>query len=276
MTAVRMATLTPARHYGLARRGAVAPGYVADMVVLDNLTDFNPVMVFAKGVKAAQNGIALFDTPQRTTPWPNVMRLPEITPDHFAMGYTAADGPVIGVIAGQIVTKRLTLPIDTIDGLVRPDPQRDILKLAVIERYSGEARTGLGLVQGFGLQQGAIATSVAHDSHNIIVVGADDESMARAVNKLRDMGGGLAVSNGAVKGLPLAVAGLMSALDGDDVRAIMTELVAMARDMGCVLDEPFMQLAFLALPVIPSLKLTDKGLVDVDAFSLMETTYTRG
>ena len=276
VTAVRMATLTPARHYGLARRGAVAPGYVADMVVLDNLTDFNPVMVFAKGVKAAQNGVALFDAPQRTTPWPNAMRLPEIIPDHFAMGYTAADGPVIGVIAGQIVTDALSLPIDTIDGLVRPDPQRDILKLAVIERYSGEARTGLGLVQGFGLQQGAIATSVAHDSHNIIVVGADDESMARAVNKLRNMGGGLAVANGAVKGLPLAVAGLMSALDGDEVRSIMTELVAMTKDMGCVLDEPFMQLAFLALPVIPSLKLTDKGLVDVDAFSLMETTYTRG
>ena len=276
LLAVRMATLTPARHYGLTRRGAVAPGYVADMVVLDNLKDFNPVMVFAKGEKVAEQGKALFDAPPRETPWPNVMRLPEVmNPGHFAMAFDHSEGPVIGVIDGQIVTERLSLPVETIDGLVRPDTKRDVLKLAVIERYSGEANMGLALVQGFGLGRGAIATSVAHDSHNIIVVGADDESMARAVNKLRDMGGGLAVADGSVLGLPLEVAGLMSSLDGDTVRSTMVELVDMARHMGCLLSEPFMQLAFLALPVIPSLKLTDKGLVDVDSFALVEHAYRR-
>jgi adenine deaminase len=185
----------------------------------------------------------------------------------------AAEGParVMGVIPEQIVTQDLRLEPTSDDGFVVSDPERDLLKIAVVERHHGTANVGLGLVRGVGLKRGAIASSVAHDSHNIIVVGVDDEEMLAAVARVVEMGGGQVVlAGGEVQAAcPLPIAGLMSDLPLEEVRDQVEALTEAAQDLGCNLPDPLMTLSFLALPVIPALKLTDKGLVDVAAFDFV-------
>jgi len=178
---------------------------------------------------------------------------------------------VIGLIPDQIITEGLSEEVRVEDGLAVADVERNILKMAVIERHRGTGNTGLGFVRGFGLERGAIASSVAHDSHNIIVVGADDVDMMSAARAVADMGGGLvAVENDVVQAcLPLPIAGLMSDQPLEVVREEMEKLLAVARQMGSQLHDPFMTMSFLALPVIPALKLTDKGLVDVNRFEFV-------
>ncbi|MCK5544678.1 MAG: adenine deaminase, partial [Desulfobulbaceae bacterium] len=177
----------------------------------------------------------------------------------------------IGIIPGQIMTKSLTLPIKAVNGFVAPDPERDILKLAVIERHRASGSMSVGFVSGIGLKRGAMAGTVAHDSHNLIIAGENDNDMMCAGRAVAEMGGGLAAAvDGKVIGrVPLPVAGLMSADPLEIVCNQMEELLSAVRGLGCRLEKPFMQLSFLALPVIPSLKLTDKGLVDVDAFKFI-------
>jgi len=270
VTAIRMATLNTALHFGLQRTGAVAPGYRADLVVCQDLTEFRPIAVFAEGRKVAENGKALFAAPAWTGNWPNRFALPAMTRDVFALRRTENVGPVIEVVPGQIITKAASCDLRKDGDTVLADVERDLLKLFVIERYTGRGGRAGALVRGFGMKRGAIATSIAHDSHNVIVVGAGDADMLQAVQALQACGGGLAVScDGEVDVLPLPVAGLMSDLSGDDVRAKLHVLSEMTRQTGCVLDEPFMLLSFLALPVIPELKLTDKGLVDVGKFDFI-------
>lgn len=184
----------------------------------------------------------------------------------------ATSTAVIGVVPGRIITEHLTRTLPRESGALCADPANDIAKVAVVERHGVNGNIGLGFVSGFGLERGAIASSVGHDSHNICVVGADDVSMARAVTRVAELKGGFVVTEGetVLAELALPVAGLMSLASFEDVRDALLELRAAARGLGCTLPEPFLQVAFLPLPVIPHLKITDKGLFDVDRFALVQ------
>jgi len=204
-----------------------------------------------------------FPAPKRES-----MHIGRIDLQSFSITSESSIARVIGVIPEQIITKSLQLQPKVCDGKVQSCTERDILKMAVVERHKATGNVGLGLVQGFGLLSGAIATSVAHDSHNIAVVGVDDADMLASVRAIKEMGGGLvAAKNGQVKArLSLPVAGLLSEMYMRDVADGIDECTDSAHDLGCKLKDPFMTLSFLCLPVIPELKLTDKGLVDVRAF----------
>jgi adenine deaminase len=261
--ALLMATLHPARCHGLADLGAIAPGYRADMAVLESLTDFRAALVVAGGRVAARAGRALpFDAPPVPEWVRATVRPAPLAADAFALdaGELGARVRVIEIVPGQLVTgaAETTAP-------ARADPERDLAKLAVIERHHGTGRIGLGLVRGFGLQRGAFASTVAHDAHNIVVAGADDGDMATCVDRLVELGGGLVVAAaGTVLGeLALPVAGLLSEAPAEAVAARLSELEALLRELGVTVPAPFVTLSFLALSVIPALKLTDRGLVDV-------------
>jgi adenine deaminase len=201
----------------------------------------------------------------------NTMRVGALGPEVFRIPWNGGQARVIGLVPGQIVTESLVDEPTQRAGEAVADPSRDLLKIAVIERHLGTGRIGLGLVRGFGLQRGALASTFAHDAHNVVVVGTSDSSMAFAVRRLANIGGGIIVVDGAevLAELPLPVAGLLSDAPLDEVVAQSRAIVAAARELGCTVDAPFQLLAFLALSVIPSLKLTDRGLVDVDRFELV-------
>jgi adenine deaminase len=279
ITAIQMANLNAAERFGLRDRGAIAPGYRADLVVVADFDSLRIEKVFSGGQLVAEEGRMVPGAVKEITAhvrgsinvnWAGVdLKIP-------ARGQRACPeqgrrARVIGVIPDQVVTENLSEEAKVEDGLAEADVQRDILKIAVIERHQGTGNTGLGFVRGFGLKQGAIASSVAHDSHNIIGVGTNDADMMAAAHAVADMGGGLAaVENGEVRArLPLPIAGLMSDQPLEVVREEMDELLAVAQQMGSQLHDPFMTMSFLALPVIPALKLTDKGLVDVSQFKVV-------
>ena len=269
--AVQMASINTAEYFGLRNVGAIAPGYRADLLVVDDLKRFGVAQVFAAGQLVAEEGRFL-PSPAEL---PRVPLESTIHLDLTALDFTiaAGEGParVIGVIPEQIITERLSVQVPVKNGQAVADPAHDILKMAVVERHRNTGNVGLGFVKGFGLRQGAIASSVAHDSHNIVVVGADDADMRAAVEAVAEMGGGqVVVADGQVKArLPLPIAGLMSDQPLEEVRDRLEALTAAARELGCVLPDPLMTMSFLALPVIPTLKLTDKGLVDVEQFAIV-------
>lgn len=273
MTAVQMATINTARYFGLRRIGAIAPGYCADMLVVDDLKAFNINEVYSGGVKVAEQHRYLAPAvPAR----PSALRS-SVNVDWMALDFRipAADSSrkarVIGLVPNQIVTQSLIEDMAVVNGEIPADPSRDILKIAVAERHMASGRLGIGLVKGFGLKKGALASSVAHDSHNIIVVGANDQDMMTAVVEVARMRGGqVVVADNEVKtSLPLPIAGLMSDLPLEEVGRRIDEMNAAAHKLGCTLPDPFMTLSFLALPVIPELKVTDKGLVDVKQFQIV-------
>ena len=272
---LRMATLNAAEAFGLRDRGAIAPGRRADLVVTPTLEDFRAALVFAGGQLAARDGVLVgaWYTPQadesavRGSVHVDVEALDFRIP--VPEGYTDGQLRVVGLVPDQVVTEHLLMPPTVANGEAIADVRRDLVKLATVERHCGTGNVGLGFVHGMGLQRGAIAGSVGHDAHNITVAGATDADMRAAVQAVKDLGGGLvAVLDGAVLGsVPLPIGGLMSDRIVEEVRAQMDALLEAARALGSPLHDPFMQLGFLALEVIPKLKLTDQGLVDVEQFA---------
>lgn len=265
VTAVRLATINTARLYGLRRHGAVAPGYRANLTVVNNLRDFRVERVYHRGKLVARDGAMLSALPGRV-PWTRrTVDLPGLN-GRFRIDLPAgARVRVIEVYPDQIVTGMLVMEA------TMALPEEGVLKVAVVERHRGTGRIGLGLVKGFGFQRGALASTVAHDSHNLVVVGASDADMELAAQAVAGEGGGYAVVSGGrvLAKLPLPVGGLMSEGSAGDVAASLQDVQRACRGLGCPLPAPFMTLSFLALPVIPALKLTDHGLVDVNQFSVV-------
>ncbi|MCB9569970.1 MAG: adenine deaminase [Myxococcales bacterium] len=266
----RAATWSAARGFGLRDRGLVAPGYLADIVLVGDLAACDVRTVLRRGEVV---GAATFaDRPRVAPVGRGSIHLGPITAADFAVPGAGPSTPVIGLRPGQIITDSLSATLPFEGGLRRADPGQDILKICVLARHGGSRNIGRGFVRGFGFARGALASSVGHDSHNVCVVGASDEDMALAVNRLIELQGGfVAVKDGQVLAeLALPLAGLMSELPFEEVELRLRRLRAAVRDeMGCPLDEPLLQLAFLPLPVIPHLKITDMGLVDVDRFELV-------
>jgi adenine deaminase len=265
--AIQLATINPAEYFGLRQTGAIAPGYSANVLVVDNLETFDITDVYFKGKLVATNGEALFKVKGRApSRLRKSMNVEPFTVADICLSVSGRETPVIEVIPGQIVTRYLKETVKSV-----PDFVHDILKIVVVERHKATGNIGKGLVKGFGMTKGAIASSVAHDSHNIVCVGASDTDIFAAVQSVVEMGGGLAtVADGKIlASLPLPVAGLMSSEPLDHVIAGFESVETAAHDIGVKLPAPFAALSFLALPVIPELKLTDLGLVDVGAFKLI-------
>ena len=272
LTAIQMTTINPAEYFHLHHHGAVAPDFVADLVVFDDLQAPQARQVYKAGRLVAENGVLLPDA------LAEARRIPirsSINVDWLSVDFQVpAQGDVIkviGMVPDQIVTRKLVEPARIEDGLVVADVERDILKMAVVERHMASGNVGLGFVKGVGLKRGAMASSVAHDSHNIVVIGANDKDMMTAcIEIVRMRGGQVVVADDEVLArLPLPIAGLMSEEPLEKVREGNEALAKAAADLGCRLRDPMMAMAFLALPVIPTLKLTDKGLVDVEKFALV-------
>ncbi|HEY7022119.1 MAG TPA: adenine deaminase [Ktedonobacterales bacterium] len=271
--AIKMASLYPAQYFGFADRGAIAPGYRADLVVVPNLAEFRPTQVYVGGVLVAENGEPLFSAPalpaDLTTNVSDTIRLANFGVERLRLPGTTGAARVIGMIPNQIVTNDLTLDVTARDGYLVADPERDILKVAVVERY-GRGQVGVGLLHGLGLRAGAMASSVAHDAHNIVVAGTNDEDMALAICEVERMQGGLVVTRGGgvVESLALPIGGLVSPLPATDVAKAEERLEASVRDLGVQQPGAFIFLAFLALSVVPKLKITDRGLLDVAAWQI--------
>ncbi|WP_374621379.1 adenine deaminase [Devosia sp.] len=268
----RAASHSAARIFGLKDRGLVAPGYRADIVLVDSLEQCAVSEVVSAGRLVRPE---LFEARPPVAPVGLAsMKAKRVHPTTFMVPANPQrnETPVIAVRAGLILTYRETATLEISERGVLPDLDADIIKIAVIERHGINGNVALSFAKGFGLKRGAIASSVGHDSHNITVVGATDEDMAAAVNRLIDLGGGFVVSDGgrAIAELALPIAGLMSLLSFEAVADKLHKLRDAAYGLGCTLPEPFLQVAFLALPVIPHLKLTDKGLFDVDKFAFVQ------
>ena len=264
--AVQMATINAARYFRLQRRGAVAPGYRADFVLLDDLETFAIADCYLRGQRVADSDFT------STVPIPaSTVRVAKLTADVLRVPAEAGRLRVIGLLPGQIITEHLLYEARVEDGSAVADPGRDLAKLAVFERHKATGNVGLGFVSGLGLARGALAGTVAHDSHNLIVAGMDDSDMLAAAREVVRIGGGLAVADGGrvLASLPLPVAGLMSDAPATEVLAGLDSVNGALAGLGYRMKSPFAALSFLALPVIPALKLTDLGLVDVNRFEIV-------
>ena len=271
--AIQMATLNAAEYFRLDDLGAIAPGYRADMVTFDHLGRFQIKKVFKDGVLVAEDG-KMLSSVSRMRKNPKAkgsVRIKPLKKDTFLLRSDQPLAKVIQLIPDQIVTKKSVKKILLKDGVAYPNIKEDILKIVVVERHKATGNIGIGFVQGFGLKKGAIGSSVAHDSHNLVIVGTNDQDIVKTVEAIQAMGGGLAaVSNGKVLAfLPLPIAGLMSDTSVTQVNLQLEVLHRAVRTLGCKLPDPFMTLSFLSLPVIPELKITDKGLVDVNQFKFV-------
>ena len=272
--AIRIATLNPALYFRLEKLGAIAPGYMADLVILNNLEDLDIYKVLKNGKFISEGKKLTFIPPQypelRIRGTVNIKWLDE--KDFMIPAKEGKKANIIKIIPNQIITTAIKDYPKIKDGYVEPDTEKDILIMAVVERHLASGNIGLGLVKGFGLKEGAIASSVAHDSHNIIVVGTNAKDILRAVIRVRSRQGGLvfAKDGEVVENLPLPIAGLMSREPLEIVHEKMESLIKAVQSAGSSLSAPFMQMSFLALPVIPEIKLTDQGLFDVMQFKYID------
>jgi len=273
-----MVTVKPADYFGLRRLGAVAPGKSADITIVNNLKEFKAEIVLIDGKIVAKDGEYLAGV-KRSIIRESVretVNTAEITPGDLKISSPGImDGWTevwtIQIIPDQIVTEKVKCKLPVRNGNVYPNAEIDTAKICVVERHHGTGRIGRGFVRGFGLRRGALASTVAHDSHNIVAVGMSDDELCRAINRVREIGGGLVVADEErIKcELPLPIAGLMSDRDAEFIAERMKDLNETVHSLGCNLKSPFMTLSFLALPVIPKLKITDLGLVDVEKMKLI-------
>ena len=266
--AISMVTINPAYHYALDA-GIIVEGARADFIVVDSLHDLNVLKTYVGGECVFDGKNVLFDAPEMKSH--NSINASKKTAADFDMHYDGdeCEVNVIECFDGNLLTRKATASLSVEDGIVQSDTSQDVLKIAVVERYGGNTVAN-AFIKGFGLKKGAMASSVAHDSHNIIVVGCDSEAMARAVNRVIDDGGGISVvCDDFTDSLPLPIAGLMSNEDAFDVAGKWGELYEKTVDWGCTLKFPFMTMAFMALLVLPSIKISDKGLFDGDSFEFM-------
>ncbi len=273
--AIRAATINTARHYNLRSMGAIAPGYKADIVVVDSLYDFKPKMVIKDAIVVAENGelkVDIVGAPCSSFALESSFKCPLISFDDLLIKAEGRKVRVIGLKSRSIYTEESIEEIQKVEnGFLLPDPERDLLEIAVINRHRSQKIISKGILKGLGLKRGAIATSVGHDSHNLCVVGTDLDDMVLAANEIISIGGGLiAVSSGKVlEKLPLPIGGLMSVNSMETVAKRVRKLKKVVRELGSTLDDPFMTLSFVQLPVIPEIRITDKGIVDVRNFSFV-------
>jgi adenine deaminase len=273
ITAIQMGTLNAAEYFRLDNIGAIAPGYRADIISFDHLGRFQIKNVFKDGKLVAENG-KMFSSPIQKRKSPKLKRsvqIKSLKEDAFLLRSDQSLAKIIHLIPDQIITKKIMKKILLKEGVAHSNIEEDILKIVVVERHRATGNIGIGFVQGFALRKGAIGSSVAHDSHNLVIVGTNDRDMLKTVEIIQAMGGGLAVVwNGKViASLPLPIAGLMSEAPVAKVNLQVEALHRAAKNLGCQIPDPFMTLSFLSLPVIPELKITDKGLVDVNQFKFV-------
>lgn len=271
--AIQMASLNTAEYFNLKNLGAVAPGYKADIAVFENLQDFEPLLVLKNGKQVAADGKLTVDLKSSNPP---VLRgsvnIKYLYREDLQIEANSSSVKTINVIPGQLITKASVEKVKIENGFALSDTESDVLKIAVIERHKATGNIGLGFVKGFGLKSGAIASTVAHDSHNMIVIGTNDEDMYyAAVELVKSQGGKIIVENGkTLAHLKLPIAGLMSDKPYQQVKENILELENAAKKIGCKISDPFMSMAFLSLSVIPELKITDKGLIDVNKFEITD------
>ncbi len=269
--AIRMATINSAECYRLYDRGGIAPGLLANIVILDNLTDFNAQTVLIKGEIVAQEGKYLKETKKYDISSVNgSINIKGFSVEKLKLKFNSDEVIAMQVLKDGIITKKIKVKVSLNNhGEFIYDKKSDINKIAVVERHHGTGNVGVGLIKGFGIREGAIAQSVAHDSHNIMVVGMSDDDMALAVEKVNEIGGGIIVvkSGKILAELKLPIGGLMSNKSGEEVRTKFTEIhKACHEELGITEQEPIVQLSFMSLPVVPEIKITDKGLFDVEKF----------
>ncbi len=274
--ALQMATINPAEYFRLYDRGAIAPGYRADLITITDLPELEIDMVFYRGKMVAKQGKALFSLPRVAPELTDTVRIRPLTAESLSLRAKRGDlgeenYPVIQIIPEQIITRKAMEKMRVVDGVVMPDVERDILKLVVVERHMASGNIGLGLVKGFGLKRGALASSVAHDSHNIIAVGTNDRDILKAIEEINGLQGGLVVcaNQKILASLALPIAGLLSPEPLEIVVSQHEKVEEATASLGSLPPAPFAILSFLALPVIPELRLTDLGLVDVVEFKLI-------
>ena len=271
--AIQVATISAARHYGLQYRGAIAPGYYADLAVIDDLKKVNVEMVYKNGNVVAKDGKLVWDIGDQEPPrLRRSVNIAWLDPEDFQVKARGDKMNVIGIIPDQIITEHLVEDTKVVDGLAVADIDRDISKVAIIERHNASDVTSIGFVKGLGIKEGAMVSSIAHDSHNIVAVATNDRDLIAAAVQIVRMQGGLAIvrNEKVIASLPLPIAGLMSDQPVEVVSEKIQELKDAAKTIGSTLNEPFMTMAFLSLPVIPKLKITDRGLVDVDRFRFID------
>ncbi len=269
ITAIQLATLNPAEYFGVTDIGAIAPGLLADMIVFEDLKKINITDVYKSGKQVGKNGKPVYDDVPHPRPViRSTVNIKWLEGNEFRIPAENGKCRVIGIVPNQLVTNSKVLKPKVQNGEVVSDPGRDILKLFVLERHTASGRIGKGLVQGLGIKKGAVATSIAHDSHNIIAAGVNDEDIFKAVIQINKIGGGMAVvaDGKLLADVKLPIAGLMSDKSMIDVAADIKKLKKTIRKLGSELEDPMMTLSFMALPVIPQLKLTDFGLIDVNSF----------